>query len=241
MRQSTITSYAHCPYAYKLRYLDKIETVKNQDANNALYLGTAIHYGAETGSIQKMLDNYYNNYYVLNDNNINEAIKIDYLLPKVLEFMNQYEILEHEVSFKNGSFTGTADLLAHNKDGTVDLYDYKYSNNIDNYMSSPQLHLYKHFLELQGYKVNKIAFIFIPKTFIKQKQTEDLYVFRKRLNEALSDMEITVMYLDYDSNKVAQALNIAITMLETTEFNKEISKDCSFCEYKIYCEKEKIT
>jgi hypothetical protein len=238
LRQSAITDYAHCPCHYKLRYLDKIETIKNQDANNALYLGTAIHYGCETGSIQKMLDKYYSNYYVITDEIINEAIKIEYLLPKVLNFMNQYEKLEHEVSFKNGSFTGTVDLLAHNQDGTVDLYDYKYSNNIDDYMASPQLHLYKYFIELLGYKVNKIAFIFIPKTFIRQKQTEDLYAFRKRLDEALSTMDITVMYLDYDSNKVAQALNIAILMLETKEFVKAPSTDCKFCEYKLHCEKE---
>ena len=100
MRQSAITDYAHCPYHYKLRYVDKLETIKNQDSNNALYLGTAIHYGCETGSIQKMLDNYYHNYYIINDKNINEAIKIEYLLPKVLNFMNQYEKLEHEVKFK---------------------------------------------------------------------------------------------------------------------------------------------
>lgn len=236
MRQSAITDYAHCPYHYKLRYLDKLGTIKNQDSNNALYLGTAIHYGAETGSIQNMLDNYYKNYYITNDKNINEAMKIEYLLPKVLNFINQYEKLEHEVSFKGGSFTGTADLLAHNKDGSVDLYDYKYSNNIDNYMSSPQLHLYRYFLELQGYKVNKMAFIFIPKTFIREKKTEDLYTFRKRLNETLATMEITVKYLDYDISKVAQALNIAIIMLETKEFNKIQSKNCKFCEYQRYCQ-----
>lgn len=237
MRQSAITDYAHCPYHYKLRYVDKVETIKNQDANNALFLGTAIHYGAETGSTQKMLDKYYSNYYIINDENINEAIKIEHLLPKALNFINQYETLEHEVSFKSGSFTGTVDLLAHNQDGTVDLYDYKYSNNIDNYIASPQLHLYKYFLELQGYKVNKMGFIFIPKTFIRQKNSEDLHTFRKRLNEELRTMDIKVMYLDYDSNKVAQALNIAILMLETTEFNKNISSDCKFCEYQIYCER----
>lgn len=238
MRQSAITDYAHCPYHYKLRYVDKLETIKNQDSNNALYLGTAIHYGCETGSIQKMLDNYYHNYYIINDKNINEAIKIEYLLPKVLNFMNQYEKLEHEVKFKCGSFTGTTDLLAHNKDGTVDLYDYKYSNNVENYIASPQLHLYKYFLELQGYKVNKIAFIFIPKTFIRQKQTEDLYTFRKRLDEELSTMDISVVEVPYNHNKVSQALNIAITMLETKDYPKTPSKDCNFCEYQLLCEKE---
>ena len=50
-------------------------------------------------------------------------------------------------------------------------------------------------------------------------------------------MDITVKHLDYDISKVAQALNIATTMLETKEFSKNISTDCKFCEYQIFCER----
>ncbi|WP_097026150.1 AAA family ATPase [Clostridium peptidivorans] len=237
MRQSAITQYGHCPYKYKLRYVDNLEIVKNQDANNALYLGTAIHYGAETGSVKKMIDNYYSNYYVLTDNTINEAIKIEYLLPKVLNFINQYDKLEHEVEFEVGKFHGTADLLAHNKDGTVDLYDFKYSNNVEDYLKSPQLHIYKYFLECIGYKVNKMAFIFIPKTFIRQKNSEDLYQFRKRLNETIRGMDIRVQYLEYDSKKVTDSLNTAVEMLESTEFPKNETKLCGWCEHQPYCQR----
>ncbi|WP_050607242.1 AAA family ATPase [Clostridium niameyense] len=235
MRQSAITQFQKCPYKYKLQYVDNLKTIPSDDPANALVIGTAIHYGAETESIENMLQNYYQNFNILTDAQINEAIKLEYLLPQVLDFIKQFDTVEHEVPFQVGSFHGTADLLAHNKDGTVDLYDYKYSNNIDDYMEGPQLHIYKYFLELCGYKVNKMAFIFIPKTFIRQKKTEDLYQFRKRLLETLKDMKIQIKYLEYDQSKVTNSLITAVEMLETKEFKKNPSRLCDWCEFKKYC------
>lgn len=235
MRQSAITQYQMCPYKYKLQYVDQLQTIFNHDPGNALDLGTAIHYGAETGSIEKMLENYYSNFNVIDNLQINEIIKLEHLLPQVLDFINQFEEVEHEVEFKVGTFHGTADLLVHNDDGTVDLYDYKYSNNIDNYLESPQLHIYKYMLEQIGYKVNRMAFIFIPKTFIRQKKTEDLYQFRKRLKETLSTMEIQIKYLEYDQSKVTDSLITAVEMLEVTEFPKNPTRLCDWCQYQKYC------
>ena len=235
MRQSAITQYKMCPYKYKLQYLDKLKTIPDYKPNNALIVGTAIHYGCETGSVEKAIENYYSNFNVIDDLQINEAMKLEYLLPQVLDFIKQFDKVEHEVPFQIGTFHGTADLLVHNEDGTVDLYDFKYSNNIDNYMESPQLHIYKYFLEQKGYKVNRIAFIFIPKTFIRQKNTEDLYQFRKRLKETLKDMKIQIKYLEYDQNKVTDSLITAVEMLESKEFPKNVSELCYWCEYEKYC------
>lgn len=235
MRQSAITQYKMCPYKYKLQYVDKLKTIPVYEANDALIVGTAIHYGCETGSVEKALENYYSNFNVIDDLQINEAMKLEYLLPQVLDFIKQFDKVEHEVPFQIGTFHGTADLLVHNEDGTVDLYDFKYSNNIDNYMESPQLHIYKYFLEQKGYQVNRMAFIFIPKTFIRQKNTEDLYQFRKRLKETLKDMEIEIKYLEYDQNKVTDSLITVVEMLETKEFPKNVSELCHWCEYEKYC------
>lgn len=235
MRQSAITQYQTCPYKYKLQYVDKLKTIPVYEPNNALVVGTAIHYGAETGSIEKALENYYSQYPIITDEHINEAMKLEYLLSQVLNFISQFPKVEHEVRFDVGSFHGTADLLVHNEDGTVDLYDYKYSNNIENYLKSPQLHIYKYFLEQIGYKVNKIGFIFIPKTWIRQKKTEDIYQFRKRLKEILEDMKIQIKYIDYDQNKVTDALITAVKMLETKEFPKQTGELCHWCEFEEYC------
>ncbi len=230
MRQSYITQYLQCPYRHKLQNIDKLKVIKNQDPNNALYLGTAIHYGAETGSIEKMLKNYFSNYYLINDLHINEAIKIKYLLPQVLDFIKQFTDVKHEVKFKIGTFHGTADLIA---DGN--LYDYKYSNNIENYLKSPQLHIYKYFLEKCGYEINKMFYIFIPKTWIRQKKTEDLYQFRKRLMETLKTIEIQIVEIEYDQSKVTDSLITAVEMLETDEFPKNPTHLCDWCNLKKYC------
>jgi phage nucleotide-binding protein len=235
LRQSAITQYLQCPYKYKLQYVDQVKTIPAYEPDNALILGTAIHLGCETGSITEMTKYYYSQYPIISDLHINEIIKLEYLLPQVLDFIKQFPKIEHEVEFKVGTFTGTADLLVHNEDGTVDLYDYKYSNNIANYLESPQLHIYKYMLEKIGYKVNRMAFIFIPKTFIRQKNTEDLYQFRQRLKETLKDMEIQIKYLDYDQSKVTDSLITAVEMLETEEHKKQPSRLCDWCEYKKYC------
>src|SRR5690606_22270919 len=131
---------------------------------------------------------YYSQYPIITNEHINEAMKLEYLLPQVLDFIKQFDKVEHEVEFEVGIFHGTADLLVHNEDGTVDLYDFKYSNNIENYLKSPQLHIYKYFLEQIGYKINRLAFIFIPKVLIRQKKDEDIYQYRQRLKQELKNM-----------------------------------------------------
>lgn len=238
MRNSSITSFQKCPYNYYLRYQLELETLKNQDPDNPLYVGTAIHYGAETEFAFKMLENYTNNYYLIGDKHINEMMKLEALLPKVLEIKHSLgEKFTHEYYFTSGTFHGTVDLIVHSDDGTVDLYDYKYCSkkSVEKYKESAQLHLYKYFLEQQGFKVNKLGFIFIPKTYIRQKKTEDLYQFRKRLQQELEKLQPTVHYLEYDHNKVIEALLTGITALETKEYTKNVCDTCKFCEYQNYC------
>lgn len=241
MRNSAISTFEKCPYNYYLRYQQNLEVIPNQDADNPLYAGTAIHYGAEKESISKMLKNYEDNYYLIGDKHINEEIKLEALLPKLLEVKRSLgEKYTHEYYFTCGTFHGTVDLIVHQEDGTVDLYDYKYcsKNSVEKYKESPQLHLYKYFLEKQGFKVNKLGFIFIPKTYVRQKKTEDLYQFRTRLQQELDKLQPTVHYLEYDPIKVMDALTIAVTALETKEFTKSVGDMCKFCEYENYCLKQ---
>lgn len=235
MRQSAITQYLQCPFKYKLQYVDELELIPSYEANDALILGTAIHHGVETGSIEEAIQQYYGQYPIITDLHVHEAMKLEHLFPQVLDFLNQFPKVEHEVEFKVGTFTGTVDLIVHNNDDTVDIYDIKYSNNINTYLESPQLHIYKYMLEKLGYKVQKIGFIFIPKTWIRQRKTEDLYQFRQRLKETLKTMEIQVVHVDYEQSKVTDSLLTAVEMLETKEFPKNPTRLCSWCEYKEFC------
>ena len=82
---SRVGCFANCPYQYKLRYLDKLRTIPEQNFDNALYLGTALHAALESGNVEDAIISYRSNYNVLTDSHIHEEIKLIYLVPKVLE------------------------------------------------------------------------------------------------------------------------------------------------------------
>jgi RecB family exonuclease len=233
---SRIETFKSCLYKYKLRYIDKLQTVPDQAADNALYLGTALHKGIET-DVTTAIREYFNNYYVITDQQINEAIKLEYLIPKVKEVLQDVNIYAQEFRISSNRFIGYADLITKNKDGTVDIFDFKYSNNIQNYLESDQLHIYKYFLEQQGFKVDKLGFIFIPKISIKEKKTEDIYQFRKRLVAELETAQIQLIPIKYNKNKVGKFFNNIINTYEITGYTKNPTRLCDWCDYKLLCMK----
>lgn len=122
---SRIECFEGCPYKYKLKYLDKLKTLKNtDDANNPLYLGTALHTGIEK-DVEIAIKEYYSQYPIITDDHINEAIKLRYLIPKAKEMLPPGD---YEVPIKTEDFIGYIDLLSPNEDGTYDLWDFKYSD-----------------------------------------------------------------------------------------------------------------
>lgn len=231
---SRVESFKNCPYKWKLHYIDKLKTIPNQDPNNALICGNTVHLGAEK-DLETALKFYKSNYYILNDLHINEIIKFEHLIPKLKDLLADINIYAQEYFISTKRFKGIVDLITRNQDGTVDVFDFKYSNNINHYMESPQLHLYKYFLEQKGFKVRKLGFIFIPKISIRQKKTEDLYKFRKRLMSELEASEINLLEVKYNPNKVIEFFDGIINITEITEFKKNPTKLCDWCEYKEYC------
>ncbi|EPY2279539.1 NTP-binding protein [Clostridium sporogenes] len=234
---SRVETFNSCPYKYKLRYVDKLKTIPDYEPNNALICGNTIHTGAEK-DLKAALEFYKSNYYVLTDNHINEIIKFEYLIPKIKELLADINIYAQEYLISTHRFRGIVDLIVKNDDGTVDVFDLKYSNAIEHYMESPQLHIYKYFLEQKGFKVRKLGFIFIPKISIRQKKTEDLYQFRKRLMEELNKSEINLLEVPYNPNKVIEFFDNIVDTKEVKEYKKNPTNLCSWCEYEEYCLKE---
>ena len=120
------------------------------------------------------------------------------------------------------------------------IIDFKYSNNKANYQLSPQLHLYKYFYEKQTKnKIRDMYFLFVPKVQIRQKKTEDLYQFRKRIDEELENTfeNLEFMKIKYDSKKVIEFLLDVKKLYDCEDFEKKPSYLCNWCEYKDYCEK----
>ncbi len=234
---SKIECFESCPYKYKLKYLDKLKTIKDvDDASNPLYLGTALHTGIEK-DVETAINEYYSQYPVITDDHINEATKLRYLIPKAKEIV---PLGEYEVPIITEDFIGYIDLLSPNEDGTYDLWDFKYSNNVGHYKDSPQLHLYKYFKEKESLgqiKIKNLHYLIVPKIGIRQKKTETFEDFRNRIDEELKKSKIKVVDVEYNANYVIDfTLNIKKS-LECEEFEKHDTFLCNWCEYKDYCMK----
>ena len=216
-----------------MRYTDDILTIPADNADNALVLGTALHTGLEKG-VQAAVDEYYNSYPIITDLHVNEVIKLEYLIKKARLLLPEGGEFEKVIS--NTDFLGMADYLVPVENNVYDLYDFKYTNNGSNYKKSPQLHIYKHFLE-PNIKIRNMHYLIVPKINIKQKKTEDLSQFRKRIQIELNRLEPYLMPIEFDYNKVIEFLIGIKHIHETTNFYKNASYFCNWCEYQLYCEK----
>lgn len=262
---SAVSIFDQCPYRYKLRYIDKIKMLDEYDATDPLRIGTALHRGLET-NVETAIREYFMGYPVINDLHMNEAIKLEIMIKKVKAVIPDGK---HEVFIKDGVYKGTIDLLAsveltmEEKDdicykcgkeceyessgvcpygeyeGYYDMYDFKYSNNIDKYMESQQLHVYKYYAEKAlNIKINRLYFVFAQKVMIRQKKTEDLNQFRMRLKQTLQTAEVTIKEVSYDANKVIEFMNTQVKILTCKDYIKQESRLCDWCEYQSICQKK---
>ena len=244
---SKVECFESCPCRYDLRYNQEIRIIPPDNADNALFLGTALHTGLEK-DVQTAIHEYFMEYPVISDAHINEAMKLEVMIPKAAAMIPSGE---HEVKIEDDDFIGFIDLLAPAKTeqklcgehqvipNVYDLYDFKYSNNVSKYKDSPQLHLYKYFFEKNnpGKIIRNMFFLFVPKVNIKQSKKEDLFQFRQRLQEELDKKEPQLVQIEYDPEKVINFLLSTKGMLEAKDFPKNTSWLCNYCEYKDYCQK----
>lgn len=236
---SRVNCYKSCPYLYKLGYIDKLRTIPNYDANNALILGSAMHTGIEK-DVDAALAQYYSNFPAMTDLQINEAIKLAYIIPLAKKVIPAGKF---EVKIETDSFIGFIDLLVPKGNNHFDIYDFKYSNNVDGYMKSAQLHIYKYFYELThpGHVIDNLYYLFLPKTQIRQKnsktEVESLSQFRERILATLGQSEVRKVKVDYDPQKVRDYLATVEEIKAATEYPKNCTRLCDWCDYKKYCTK----
>nr|WP_246021147.1 AAA family ATPase [Paenibacillus lentus] len=224
-----------------MRYIDDLLTLPPDNADHPLIIGQAVHTGIER-DVKTAIQEYYMSYPVITDRHIEEAMKLEKVIPKAKALIPEGE---YEVKIDNEHFVGYIDLLAPATafergveiPNQYDLYDFKYSNNVSNYKKSKQLHLYKYFWEKAnpGKFIRNMYFLFVPKTSIRQKKTEDLHQFRKRIESELDKLEPNLVQIEYDPSQVIEFMLDVKNVLEASEFPKNESFLCNYCEYQDYC------
>lgn len=228
---SRVSLYEDCPYHFKIKYIDKLTELPRYEADNPLILGHALHTGIEH-DVKTAIDEYYNSFPVLTNEIINESIKLEIFIQKVKDFLDknfaEFELIhEYELNFPN--YIGFVDLIAIAPDGQCLVVDFKYSNNIENYLKSGQLHIYKDYLEQDGFKVKKLAYLFIPKINIKQEENEDLFIYRKRIIVAAEKAELKFVPVEFDDMQTVYFLNTIEEIESATDWPKNVSGNCFSC------------
>ena len=231
---SNVSTFGNCPYRWYLNYVEKLRTLPETNADNALWLGLGLHKGIECG-VEAGIAEYKSHFNVITDENINWITQLEYQIPRVIEMLPEGG--EHELEIKTDNFIGFIDYVHGDT-----LYDFKFSNNIDNYTKSPQLSIYKHFLELvrPDVKIKHLKYVFVPKISIRQKRKakppETLIEFRTRLKEHLEASEIKFVEVPYQSDSVADFMECCKVIEKCEEFPKNPTRLCNWCPYQKYCE-----
>jgi phage nucleotide-binding protein len=222
-----------------MRYLEGLTTIPDDKPDNALYLGTALHTGLEIG-VEEAIQQYYSNYPIITDEHIHEAMKLEVMIPKAKAMIPDGK---NEVLIDDPDFKGFIDLLVpiDSVDGfkILDIYDFKYSNNKQNYIDSDQLHLYKYFFEKNNPMciIRNMYFLMVPKSKCKQIKGEDLMSYRQRLLMDLQTLQPELVPIQYDPNMVIRFLLETKGLLEADTYKKRKGFLCRYCEYQTYCEK----
>lgn len=158
-------------------------------------------------------------------------MKLEILVPKINEFLEQFTgfKLIHEYKIDKPDYLGFADLVAIAPTNECIIIDFKYSNNIKNYLDSGQLHIYKHYLEQDGLKVKRMGYLFIPKVQLKQGETEDLFTYRKRVLKEVEQSDVQFVPIEFDEMEVIYFYNTIKKIESAKEYPKNVSGNCFQC------------
>lgn len=234
---SRVETFKICPFKYFLSYVQNLTTFPSDDPQDALIIGTCMHECIEKG-LEAGISMYKKSFNCMGNLHYVEIEKFKKLAPQVDNFINR-DMCEFEYLLKNDQFKGYIDCIEHLDDKHVKIYDFKYSNNVENYKNSDQLHLYKKYYEELNadIKVVELAYIMIPKIQIRQKKTENTINFYHRLDEELEKAEVKKIIVEYDENKTNDFLLDCEVIKNTTDFIKRESSFCRFCNFYDYCQK----
>lgn len=234
---SKINTFKNCQRQYKYRYIDELDVIDKQDAQDARIIGNLFHIAIEKG-IEYAINWYYNQYYIITDLHITEVLKLELLYPKIKKLLSEFKNIRNEVKWEYDEFRGIIDIIGTKNNNCNYIIDIKYSNNINYYLKSDQLTIYCYFLQQLGYKIDKLGFLFIPKSFIRQKKSEDMFTFRSRLKSILDPLQPQIIEVPYNDIKINEFLQEKGKIEKTRIFYKNETRLCDYCDYQQYCKTE---
>lgn len=234
---SKVDTFTKCPYQYKLRYLDRFDTLDDYNADDPLKCGTALHETIEIGPA-KAIANYLASYPVVTDEIITQTVAIETLGTRAKAMLPTGEY-EHKIAFCG--FTGFIDLLVRRTGKKADIYDFKFCGQTSRkkYIEeSAQLHAYKYYLEsIEDVEIEHLFYVFVPKPALNQYPEEDIIDYRWRLKEHCLNAKIDIVEVGYEPAKVGRLVEQRKKMENTKDFPKNQSALCNWCAYQDYCYK----
>ena len=110
---SRVECFNLCPFKFELRYIAEMKTIPSDDASNPLIIGSAMHKGIET-TVEEAIKEYYDSFNVITDLQINKAIKLSNLIPKVKKIVPKNLVYEFEINHEDfhGFIDGLEELEA---------------------------------------------------------------------------------------------------------------------------------
>lgn len=229
---SCVEKFRQCPRRYWLAYVEKIhepDSGKTDSAGyNALALGGAVHLGVEFHDPEAAVWSYEES---IGGHDIKAAIQIRHAVRAVLDLpiFDGTHSLEFEREIKTDTFVGYADIIA---DGRH-IYDIKVTaqKKFSRYAGSPQLMIYAAELEKQGYGIDYMSWILVPKLTPRRKETSDEY--EARFDESYY---ASIMPAARDYQLVANFWADAYRAATTEEFSATPGRLCPWCGYQgEYC------
>lgn len=230
---SKVDSYWTCPFLYKLRYIDKLKTKPDTNPASALYEGTSLHEAIEKRSIDEGLNSYKSNYIELGPEHEFEMYKLERAMKKALDQIKIEGEYERKLAYND--FIGFIDMLVPVDEGVFDLYDFKYSNSVENYKKSGQVHVYKYYFEkMTGQQIRNMYYIMIPKCPEKYDESK-LDELKQKVNNFYNTHNVTFESIEFDKQKVNNFFARKTLMEKEKLFEKRYSFKCNWCEYQKYC------
>jgi len=140
------------------------------------------------------------------------------------------------LNIDNYKLTGFADRIDYNKDGTIDIIDYKTNKNkVETSKRKIQLGFYALALQAQGYKINKLSLNMLkletPLDLLVNKEDQEQVTGSTGTN-ATANFLLSELREEIKSICESIARDYEHNFLPATDQNK-----CKFCGYKLYCPK----